>query len=331
MDAARPELPEAFLERLAEIVPPAHLAAVLASFSGSRAITFRVNTLKAEASRVRARLEAAGFEFRPLPFSADAFQLVSGSLRELQETGLYLRGELWVQGSSSMLAPLFLEPRAGERVLDLCAAPGSKTTQLACLMGDRGSILANDASRQRVYKLRRVLEDQGVCSVQVAVRRGEAYGRLRPGEFDRVLVDAPCSSEGRFRVEDPKSYSDWKPAKIKRLAAEQRRLVISGLYALRPGGVLVYSTCTFAPEENERVLGKVLRHFGGGVSLEPPPFEPPGALPGLSAWRGRTLDPSLALARRILPGEGREGFFLARLRRLEGPAKESTSVSDRSR
>lgn len=304
-------LPAAFLERLPEIVPAERLADVLASFEAPRRTSLRVNRLKAEPDEVCAELGAAGFELEQQAWYADAFVLVSGELRALQETSAYQRGALYVQSLSSMLAPLFLDVQPGETVLDLCAAPGSKTTQLAAMMGGSGELHANDRSRKRRFKLERVLADQGADAVQVWTRKGEAFGHTHAGAFDRVLADVPCSSEGRFRSADPKSYADWKPAKIKRLAAEQRRLLISGLHALRPGGRLVYSTCTFAPEENEAVLHKVLRYFKGAARLVEPPFEPPDSMPGKTSWRDRELDPQLALARRILPGGGLDGFFLA--------------------
>lgn len=318
MDGAE-ALPSAFLERLAEVVPAERLAGVRASFVAPRRTSLRVNRLRAEPAALRAELATQGFELEPVAWSPDAFVLVRGDARALQETDAFRRGALYLQGLSSMLAPLFLDVQPRQAVLDVCAAPGSKTTQLAALMGGRGTLVAGDASRKRCYKLERVLADQGADFVEVACRRGEAWGRTHPEAFDRVLADVPCSSEGRFHVDDPASYADWKPAKVKRLAAEQRRLLISALHALRPGGRLVYSTCTFAPEEDELVVQKALRYARGAARLVPPPFEPPGALPGLTSRHGRALDPALAHARRVLPDRGLEGFFLAVLERAAGP------------
>ena len=339
MQAGESALPVLFLERLREIVPEQHLDGVLASFESPRALTLRVNRLRAEPAEVRAELAALEFELEPVPWCEDAFRVVVGERRSLQESAAYREGRVYLQGLSSMLAPLMLDPQPGESVLDLCAAPGSKTTQIAAMMGGEGELVANDRSHKRLYKLRRVLEEQGVRRVQILGRKGETIGRTHPGHFDRVLADVPCSSEGRFHLDDPKSWSDWKPSKIKRLGAEQRRLLISGLHALRPGGRLIYSTCTFAPEENEAVIHRVLRYFRGRAELVELPFEAPCSIPGMTTWRGRDLDPGLVRCRRILPGRsdvggapaaapgGLEGFFLACLSRTEG---EITGESDRS-
>ncbi len=308
-------LPAAFLERLREIVPAEHLDRVLASFSEPRRVSLRVNRLRATPEELLVELRAAGLELEPIAWYEDAFVLAPGSLSSLQETDAYGRGAVYVQALSSMLAPLFLEPQPGELVLDLCAAPGSKTSQVAAMMRGEGELIANDRSRKRCFKLKRVLGDQGADFVRVMTRKGEAFGHTHTLGFDRVLADVPCSSEGRFRSADPASYADWKPAKIKRLAAEQRRLLISGLHALRPGGRLVYSTCTFAPEENEAVVHKVLRYFKGAVKLVEPPLEVPDGVPGLTSWRGRELEADLSKTRRILPGGGMDGFFLACLER----------------
>lgn len=316
MDADGPSLPADFLERLERILPAERLGGVLESFAAPRRPAFRINTLKATLGSVLAELEEAGLVAEPLTWHEGAFTLAPGELERLQGTGAFRRGEVWVQNPSSMLPPLWLAPQPGERVLDLCAAPGSKTTQLACLMGDEGEIVANDRSRRRCFKLERVLAEQGVSSAEVSNRSGEVFGRVRAGSFDRVLVDAPCSGEGRFSTEDPDSWSDWRVKKIKRLASQQRRLLISGLYALRPGGVLVYSTCTFAPEENEGVVDKVLRHFEGSVVLGEPTVELPEMIPGRGEWRGRPYrSPDLGRTRRVLPDGTLEGFFLARLER----------------
>lgn len=310
-------LPAKFLERLERIVPAGRLAGVLASFGAPRRSAFRVNTLRATREAVLEELSAAGLGLEPLPWYEDAFALDAGELGRLQETGAFGRGEVWVQNPSSMLAPLWLGVCPGETVLDLCAAPGSKTTQLACLMGGEGRIVANDRSRRRCYKLEAVLGDQGVCCAEVSRRAGEVFGRVRAGAFDRVLVDAPCSGEGRFVAGDHEAGADWGLKKIRRLASQQRRLLISGLHALRPGGVLVYSTCTFAPEENEGVIDQALRHFDGAVEVAEPPLELSEMVPALGEWNRRSFrhDAELSRCRRVLPDALHEGFFLARLER----------------
>ncbi len=311
-------LPEAFRERLALQLGPDEAARVLAALGEPRTRWVRANRLLTTPDALAAELAAAGVELRPAPAPfADAFALEGGDVRALQATPAFAEGRAYVQSLSSMAAVLALAPEPGESVLDLCAAPGSKTTQIAAAMQAEGRLVANDRSKKRAFKLRAVLASQRVEDfVEVSVARGESLARREPGAFDRVLLDAPCSSEGRFHLDEAASWADWKPSKVKRLAGEQRRLLLAAFEALRPGGVLVYSTCTFAPEENEQVLSKVLRRWGDAAEVEPLPAEFPGTAPGLARWKDRDMDPRLARARRFLPGGGVDGFFVARLRRV---------------
>ncbi len=315
-------LPEAFLERLRRIIPASHSAAALKSFTGPKPTTFRVNTLKSTPEATRERLTAQGFKLERVQWYRDAMILQDGRLRELQETEPYKTGAIYVQSLSSMLPPLVLEPKPGETVLDLTAAPGSKTTQLACLMEGRGRIVANDNNKIRFFKLRATVELQGARNVETTLRYGEAFGRELPETFDRVLADVPCSTEGRFDVSDPTSYKFWKPGKVREMARKQKRLIWSAVEALRPGGVLVYSTCTFAPEENEMVVHWALEKFKETLALEPIPLGLSNCLPGLVEWEGKALHPSLKLTRRIVPTEEMEGFFVARLRKHLKPTQQ---------
>jgi 16S rRNA (cytosine1407-C5)-methyltransferase len=215
-----------------------------------------------------------------------------------------------------MVPPLVLDPAPGELVLDLTAAPGSKTTQMACLMGGTGRIVANDNNRVRYFKLKANVERQGAANVEVLCRYGESLGRLYPERFDRVLVDAPCSAEGRFCLDKPASYRYWRPGKIREMMRKQRRLLASGLEALRSGGVLVYATCTFAPEENEGIVHWALQEFSGAVAVEPVSVALPNRIAGLTGWDGMTFEAALRRTVRLLPTATMEAFYIARLRKL---------------
>ncbi len=322
-------LPAEFLERLRKIIPPQKWDEIANTFTEPRPTTFRVNTLKREEGRgsVQERLEHQGFRLERWGQSLEsgtvpvyrAFILRSGRLRDLQETDIYKKGEVYVQSLSSMLPPLVLNPQPGERILDLTAAPGSKTTQLACLMKGEGEIVANDNNQIRFFKLKANVESQGAKNVRVSMKSGELFGRDYPENFDRVLVDAPCSAEGRFLVTEPASYKYWKPAKVKEMARKQKNLVLSGFRALKPGGTLVYSTCTFAPEENEEVLDWLMEKIrdGPGGHLSPIPElslrTVPNQTAGFTQWNGKSLAPSINNARRILPTPLMEAFFIAKV------------------
>ena len=306
-------LPEPFLERLRRIIPAARWEAALQTFAQPHPTTFRVNTLKRSADAVREQLTGDGFRLERVPWYPDAFILRSGRLRDLQGTVLYRSGALYVQSLSSMLPPLALDPQPGETVLDIAAAPGSKTTQMSCLMRGQGRLVANDHHKVRFFKLKANVELQWATNVRLTLHDGLFFGRRQPGAFDRVLVDAPCTSEGRFRIAAPKSYRFWKPAKIRDMVHKQKPLLYSAITALRPGGALVYSTCTFAPEENEGVIQWALEKFGEAIALEPIELDVANWTAGLAQWEQTAFHPSMHLARRILPTDDMEGFFLARL------------------
>ena len=308
-------LPELFLERLRHIIPSSRWDAVVNTFTRPKPTTFRVNTLKASPRVVWEQLAAEGFQLQRVPWYSDATILRSGRLRELQETAWYRDGSIYVQSLSSMLPPIVLDPQPGEMVLDIAAAPGSKTTQMACLMRGEGRIIANDNNRVRFFKLRANLQQQSAKNVELALYDGAIFGRQRPETFHRVLADVPCTAEGRFLASEPKSFGFWKPIKIREMVRKQKQLLASAILSLRSGGTLVYSTCTFAPEENEEIVHWALARWGEVIALEPITLPFANWLPGLRRWDKHVFDPSIERARRILPTDEMEGFFLARFRK----------------
>lgn len=317
-------LPEAFLDKLTRIIPPAHLEKALRTFSLERPTTFRVNTLKRPAASLKESLEPLGFKVENVPWCKEAFLLRKGAQRDLERTALYEQGEIYVQGLSSMVPPLVLSPLPGEKVLDLTAAPGSKTTQLAALLGNQGKVAANDRDPVRVEKLKANASRQGASCVEV----------LPPGDgglvwknnfeaFDRVLLDAPCSSEGRFQSDKPSSYGYWREDTNRKMAKDQRRLFKSAFLALKPGGTMVYSTCTFAPEENEMVLDWALSTYGEALEVLDIAVPLPVHTRGLSGWGDLKFNPAVVKSVRVLPTPDIEGFFVAQLRKVKGvPAPE---------
>ncbi|SHK38299.1 RsmB/NOP family class I SAM-dependent RNA methyltransferase [Rhodothermus profundi] len=308
-------LPGEFIARLQQLVPPAWLPTVEAAFREPRITAFRVNTLKVDRDTVQAALRAEGIQPRSVAWYADAFWVPPEDRALLLQSRPYRQQWIYVQDLSSMLPPLVLAPKPGSRVLDLCAAPGSKTVQLACLMQGQGEIAAVEVVRTRFYRLRANVQAQGAPNVRLFLQDGTRVGRYRPEYFDYVLVDAPCSSEGRFHLSNPETFAYWSLRKIREMARKQYRLLVSAVQSLRPGGVLVYATCTMAPEENEAVLTRLLHTFGDILAVEPIPLSLPNQLPGLARWNGRSFHPDLRHARRILPTTEMEGFFLCRLRK----------------
>ncbi|MCH7638482.1 MAG: RsmB/NOP family class I SAM-dependent RNA methyltransferase [Bacteroidetes bacterium] len=307
-------LPELFVERLRSIVPPERFDGVLGSFSAPQAVGFRINRLKGSEDAALDELRSVGLSPEAVSPVPGAFAVPAEQRPQLLNSEPASRDAIYIQNVSSQLPPLILDPQPGERVLDLCAAPGSKTRQLACLMQDEGEIVAVEKVRKRFYKLKANVARQGSTIVRPVLGSGTAYWHREPEAFDRVMVDAPCSTEGRFRTDDPETTRYWSRRKIKEMQAKQRRLLFAGIQALKPGGTLVYSTCTFAPEENEAVLHKALRTFGDAVELVDARLDDlvgDAAQPGLLGWNDRVFNPHVSKARRVLPDGTFEAFFVA--------------------
>lgn len=268
----------------------------------------RTNTLRLDPDALRKRLESKGFDLRPLPWEATCFQ-VHGAI-PIGNTLEHWLGYFYVQEATQLFPAKALNPQPGERILDLCAAPGGKATQIAQLMADEGLVVANDASPKRIQALLANVYRLGTRCVVVTECPGEAF----PGEarFDRVLVDAPCSAEGVAR-RYPHLRKGAALGTIQRLAALQKRLLMRALELVRPGGTVVYSTCTLAPEENEGVVAYVLER---GLA-ELLPYEPP--VPharGLVRFGTLEFGPELKKAVRFYPHHfDSEGGFVAVLRR----------------
>lgn len=256
-------LPAKFLEKLDKNIDPS-------VFEIKRPTTFRVNTLKIDCEE-------------------QAF-ITTAPLRQIQELDIYKNGEIYVQSLSSMIPTEVLDPKPGDYVLDICAAPGSKTSQMAALMQNEGHIVANDNSRIRIYKLEANLKNLGVTNTSIIQSQAQTLWQKYPDTFDKVLADVPCSMEGRFYTPDPKTYKDWSPAKIRILVQLQKFILRSAFGCCKPGGIIVYSTCTLNRQENEEVVEWLLKKEPGRVEL-------------------------LSMER-INPSPVMEGFFVAKLRKV---------------
>jgi NOL1/NOP2/sun family putative RNA methylase len=306
---ARRRLPREFLQSLDAAFPQAAAERILRGMGAPRRTTLRVNALRWDAPSLMAFFRANAVKTRRVPWYGDAFILATLGERDAEGWEPYGAGRIYLQSISSMIPALALGPRPGERVLDIAAAPGSKTTQMAALMENRGSILAVDVDPIRAERLSYNIRLQGCTIADVRVGRGEKTGEGMPESFDRVLVDAPCSGEGRFIVFEPGTSRAWSPKLVAESLRVQRRLLAGAARALKPGGVLVYSTCTLNLEENEAMVQWAMD------TLPLRPEKCPLAIPGMYAGMARGKDPAIAHAMRIFPDEEKEGFFVCRMRK----------------
>jgi 16S rRNA (cytosine1407-C5)-methyltransferase len=313
--AVADKLPPAFLERLRLILPQQYYQSALASFAQPGRCTFRVNTLKTTIAGCISDLRLLGLELRPWEFIAEGFSVAAEQREALVYAAAHQRGEIYIQNYSSMVPPRLLKVEPGQEVLDLAAAPGGKTLHLAAIMGDRGRLAAVELVKRRFHRLRHNVERSGASIVHLYCKDGSVVGRQVPGRFNRVLLDAPCSSESRFTLAQPKSWSYWSENKIAQMQRKQKQLLYSAVLAAKPGGLIAYSTCSFAPEENELVVAHVLKKFAGQLSLEEIDLPIANTMAGLGQWRGREINPALQRAVRILPTATMSGFFVCLLRK----------------
>lgn len=312
---AAQQFPPKFVERLGMIVPTGQLQQTLASFGGSSMCGFRVNTLRMGVDECLAALREQGIEAQSWDYLAEAFSVDMAQRELLVRSELFESGAIYVQNFSSMLPPALLQVEPGQEVLDLAAAPGGKTLHLAALMANRGRIAAVELAKSRFHRLRLNIERGNATLVDLYCKDGSRVGRQVPNRFDRVLLDAPCSSESRFDLAEPDSWRYWSEKKIQDMQRKQKQLLYSAVLAAKPGALIAYSTCSFAPEENEVVLAHLLKKFGDELSIESIDIPLANVQPGLTEWRGKTLNPAVGRARRILPSAAMDGFFIGLLRK----------------
>ena len=304
-------LPEGFRRRMRSLLG-ADFEAFLTGYDRPLSRGLRVNTLKISVERFRALFP---LPLATVPFSPDGFAVppdFKAGADPLHHAGAY-----YMQEPSAMSAVTVLAPQPGERVLDLCAAPGGKSTQIAAALGGSGLLWSNEYVRSRAQILLQNLERCGVTNAVVSSTDVHTLAEGLPGWFDAVLVDAPCSGEGMFRKE-PAALEQWSEDNIRLCAARQREILDAAAMLVRPGGRLVYSTCTFAPEENEcRIAAFLAEHPEFVLEDCAVPFGRPAfGFDQVSAFAGEAAcTADLTLCRRILPDDGGEGHFIARLRR----------------
>lgn len=267
------------------------------------------NSLRITPAGLADVLRRDGIDFEPLAWLPGAFRLPP-HFQPSRHWG-YLAGLYHVQEEVSLLPATLLNPQPGERVLDLCAAPGGKTAQISVMMAQQGTVVANDIDLNRMRAVRHAVERLGLINISTTVSNGANYPKAA-GQFDRVLVDAPCSCEGTTRKHSSGMNGAGVAVSLK-LSGVQRALLRKAVQLCRPGGRIVYATCTYAPEENEQVVDAILRE-SGDAALRLLPVQLPNfaAEPGLTEWDGQPLHPSLRHALRVWPHlNDTGGFFVA--------------------
>jgi len=306
----------AFLEKMQELMPDKE------DFEKYKKIihtlppkSIRCNKIKISPKELKQKLEEKWKVSQPFKQYPE-IMIIQSELEpgELGKSIEHLLGYYYVQEISSMLPILALKPKPGETLLDLCASPGSKTTQAAAEMQNKGFIHANDKDLGRIIILNSNLERTGITNQIVTKERGEILSKRLADKnikFDKILLDVPCSGEGTCRS-SPKTFIMWNPKMIDKLSRIQLKLAREAIKLLKKQGEVLYSTCTHSPEENELIVNQLLEEF----PLEILPISLPlKTRKGITQWKGKQLNKEIEKAVRIYPQDNNtEGFFLCKMR-----------------
>lgn len=313
------ELPKDFLVKMKDLLQDEY-ESFINSYTENKHQGLRVNTLKVSIDEF---LQKSPFTLEKIPWVKEGFfyqEEERPGKHPYHEAGLY-----YIQEPSAMAVGEIMDPQPGEKVLDLCAAPGSKSTHMAARMKQQGLLLANEIHPARAKILSQNVERMGIKNAVVTNETPDRLAERFPGYFDRILVDAPCSGEGMFR-KDPTACTEWSKDNVALCADRQMDILQSAVRMLRPGGRLVYSTCTFSPEENERVISQLLQ-------LDPTfAIEDVQVYEGFGKGRGdwiteevQNIDKTIRIWPHRVQGEG---HYIAVLRKTDGEEPAKLKMAD---
>ena len=311
-------IPDDALLLFKKIFTPSIYNKILLSLRTARIQTFRVNPLKSDKPAIMKGMINSKFKIKPIGLINGAFEF-AGNLNSLLKSAMVTEGDIYLQSLSSMLPPIILDPKHGDKILDIAAAPGSKCTQIAGLISNSGIIDAVEPDYIRSERLKYNIDVLGVNNINVHNTRGEKFYINREKKYDRVLADVPCSGEGRFTVFDKRSYCSWKLKDIKKFAKLQKKLLKSAIMSAKIGGVIVYSTCTLNLNENEEVINDILNDDDFRVEILPVDNKYRVLEESLEPFKksdDNVFDLQIKKALRIIPSARFEGFFICKMRRL---------------
>lgn len=304
------DLPQSFLDSMKEILGEDY-EAFLAGFDGQRQYGLRVNTLKMNLEEFE---RIAPFHLKKVPWISNGYFYEAEDVPAKHP--FYSAGLYYLQEPSAMTPASRLKVQPGERVLDLCAAPGGKATELGAALQGEGLLVANDINTARARALLRNLELFGISNSFVTNEPPHVLAERFPEFFHKIMVDAPCSGEGMFR-KNPAVVDSWQEKGPEYFSKLQREIIVQAADMLLPGGMMFYSTCTFSPLENEKTITHLLKERPDMEVIPMEDYE--GFAEGLTSYRGEVFDESCKLCRRIWPHKmSGEGHFMALLHKKNG-------------
>ena len=297
------KLPEFFVSMLEEQYGSKVSKEIIEGYLNKRKVTFRVNTLKTTVQKVEKQLQEMQIEFEKVPWSNEAFIVKNVREKDLQELEMYKNGEIYLQSLSSMLPPIILEPKEDEDILDMAAAPGGKTVQIAALTNNKAHITACEMNKIRCERLKYNIKKQGATSVYVMQKDSRNIDDFF--SFDQILLDAPCSGSGTLNIEDSNLQKTFTKNLIDKKTKVQLTLLRKAIKILKPGKEMIYSTCSILSCENEDIIKKALS--GTKAKIVPIEFEGKQSITLLPTKIEGTIC--------VKPNELYEGFFIAKIRK----------------
>lgn len=277
---------------------------IIEGYKKVRKVTFRVNTIRSDTQKIEKELKKAQIDYEKVEWNKEAFIIKNKREKEIEELEIYKNGEIYLQSLSSMLPPIVLEPKEKTDILDMAAAPGGKTTQIAALINNNASITACELNNIRAQRLKYNIEKQGATCVyvmQTDARRIDDFF-----SFDQILLDAPCSGSGTLNINDQNLNKIFTEKLVQKSIKAQKELLKKALKILKPGKEMVYSTCSILQEENENIIDTLNKKEYEIIPIE---FEGIEQLPLLPTMIEGTLC--------VMPSELYEGFFVTKIRKKD--------------
>lgn len=271
----------------------------------NRPTTFRVNTTKVGVNYIEDKLNELGIGFKRVPWNETAFIIEKVKENEIKELDIYKNGEIYLQSLSSMLPPIIVNPKEGDNILDMAAAPGGKTTQMASMSNNRAMITACEKNKIRAERLKYNLEKQGTSRVTVMLKDARRLDDFF--SFDKILLDAPCSGSGTLNLNNDNIEKIFTEELIDRSVKTQKELIKKAVKVLKVNGELIYSTCSILKEENEKIIDEILNQ--GNMEIIPIEIKPINNIPLLPVNIEGTMC--------ICPSNLYEGFFVAKLKKIK--------------
>lgn len=277
---------------------------IIEGYQTKRKTTLRINTIKSNIEEIKKELEKEKIEYETIKWSKEALIIKNADEKTIQEMEIYKNGKIYLQSLSSMLPPIILEPKEGTDILDMAAAPGGKTTQIAALTNNKAHITACEKNKIRAERLKYNVDKQGATCVFIMPKDSRFIDDFF--SFDQILLDAPCSGSGTLDYNDANVEKYFTEQLIERSSKTQKTLLSKAIKLLKPGHEMVYSTCSILDCENEDVVSSVIKN--GNIEIVPIKFEGMEKLPILPTKISGTLC--------VKPTELYEGFFVAKIKRL---------------